>query len=171
MNRCLIIATILYLSSLYSNFALADDTKSSALSVEIQSEQKNKVGLLNDIQAISFEAFKTEFKYTNSVDDFYRSLQRLKKNYQLDFSSNQLLSAQIDINGFKKSEIEKGRVFYSSPFPLSFFWTSLKLAPLFCFIIFPKFCMSFDFHHHCIMSCDDGKIIIGWRISVEFIND
>ena len=21
--------------------------------------------------------------------------------------------------------------------------------------------MSFDFHHHCIMSCDDGKIIIG----------
>ena len=107
MNRCLMIATIFTLSSLYSNFALADDTKSSAVSVEIQSEQKNKVGLLNDIQAISFEAFKTEFKYTISVDDFYRSLQRLKKNYQLDFSSTQLLSAQIDINGFKKSEIEK----------------------------------------------------------------
>ena len=93
-NFFLFIFFILILQKL----SLAEEQKNLIISQSNSYSNKNST-------FISFEDFKQEFTYTNSIGDYFRSIQRIKIKYLSENLINKNLGLYDEVDDLKKQEI------------------------------------------------------------------
>ena len=93
-NFFLFIFFILILQKL----SLAEEQKNLIISQSNSYSNKNRV-------FITFQDFKQEFMYTNSLDDYFRSVQRVEKKYLSENLINKNLGLHDEVDELKKQKI------------------------------------------------------------------
>ncbi len=88
----------LFLILLLQKLSLAEEQKNLVVSKSNSHSYKNRT-------FISFEDFKQEFTYTNSIGDYFRSIQRVKIKYLSENLINKNLGLYDEVDELKKQKI------------------------------------------------------------------